>query len=155
MTKKTFFLRGMLAFALAFAMVGTACEHDGGSSIPGPGPQPGPSPSPTPPVPGPSSLTGTTWACQPSDQATMGWELDFWNAPNYGDLTWTSFMPGPSAHKGTYIVTSDDGTNVTFTTTIDGATQTGTVAWNEDAARLILTWDGYYYSPGTFPPSSD
>ena len=151
MTKRTIFLRGMLAAALAFAMAGTACEHDGGSSIPGPGPQPGPSPSPTPPAPGPSSLTGTTWSYDPEDAPVPAYELDFWAAPDYGTVTLKMWAFGYYTTKqGTYLVSEDTATSVTFAITMDGFAPDGTVTGTGGDAEL--NWDYLTFQPGSFDP---
>jgi hypothetical protein len=135
----------MLALALIFTLVFTACEHDGG--IPGPGPSPGPGPDPAP------SLAKTGWTSYHKDDGPMGtnyilyFGLDSDSSLEHRQLPYSMGKP----NKGTYTQSG-----WTFTTTgihvyfdIPGkqwAAGTSTDVGSINPNNTLL-WRGMIFSP--------
>jgi hypothetical protein len=138
----------MLALALIFTLVFTACEHDGG--IPGPGPSPGPGPGPSP-VPGPSTLTGTQWTAQlAAEPIPINWNLTFANAPDFVTVIWEIYATGYERRQGKYTVDSKDGKKGSFTTDIG---INGTFdASDADPENWTINANGSAMEPGTYNP---
>jgi hypothetical protein len=146
MAKKTVFLRGMLAMALTFGMICTACNHDSGSDIPGPGPQPGPGPSPQP---GPTPLTGTEWSFT-GGEVYDALLLEFWSAPNYGTVSWTLETDGRTVrYTGTYTVTDISVNRIDFKISVYNLTDAPGYA---DLVAETLSWNGYPYTFAGYAP---